>query len=105
MRNLPTLRQLRFLVAVVEQRHFSAAAKQCLVSQSTLSAAIGELEELLGVKLLERTKRVVIPTAIGNELAEQAKRLLQSAEDLVDTAESARDPMSGVLQNTFRPAS
>jgi LysR family hydrogen peroxide-inducible transcriptional activator len=98
MRNLPTLRQLRFLVAVVERRHFSAAANQFLVSQSTLSAAIVELEDLLGVKLLERTKRVVIPTAIGSELAERAKRLLQSAEDLVDTAESARDPMSGVLQ-------
>jgi LysR family hydrogen peroxide-inducible transcriptional activator len=98
MRNLPTLRQLRFLVAVVELRHFSAAAKECLVSQSTLSAAILELEELLRVKLLERTKRVVIPTAIGIELAERAKKLLRSAEDLLDTAEAARDPMSGTLQ-------
>jgi LysR family hydrogen peroxide-inducible transcriptional activator len=98
MRNLPTLRQLRFLVAVVERRHFSDAAKDCLVSQSTLSAAIQELEDLLGVKLLERTKRVVIPTAIGEDLAERAKMLLQGAEELVDAADAARDPLAGSLQ-------
>jgi LysR family hydrogen peroxide-inducible transcriptional activator len=98
MRNLPTLRQLRFLVAVVERRHFSDAAKECLVSQSTLSAAIQEMEDLLGVKLLERTKRVVIPTAIGEDLAERAKKLLQGAEELVEAADAARDPLSGSLQ-------
>ena len=68
MANIPTLRQLRFLIAVVDKRHFSAAAEECLVSQSTLSAAIQELEGILGVKLLERTKRSVIPTAIGVEI-------------------------------------
>jgi LysR family hydrogen peroxide-inducible transcriptional activator len=98
MKNLPTLRQLRFLVAVVEKRHFSAAAEDCLVSQSTLSAAILELEASLGVRLLERTKRSVMPTAIGLDLAEKAKVLLRGAEDLVETAEAARDPSSGPLQ-------
>ncbi len=97
MRNLPTLRQLRFLVAVVERRHFSAAAEDCLVSQSTLSAAIQELEELLGVRLLERSKRKVIPTAIGLELAARAETLLRDAEELVEAADSARDPLSGAL--------
>ena len=57
MRNLPTLRQLRYLVAVVELRHFGRAADACLVTQSTLSAGIKELEGLLGVTLVERTKR------------------------------------------------
>lgn len=94
---LPTLRQLRFLVAVVERRHFSTAADDCLVSQSTLSAAIQELESLLGVKLLERTKRVVIPTAIGLDLAARAKKLLRDAEALVEAAQEARDPMAGAL--------
>jgi LysR family hydrogen peroxide-inducible transcriptional activator len=98
MKNLPTLRQLRFLVAVIERRHFSAAAEDCNVSQSTLSAAILELEATLGVKLLERTKRMVMPTAIGFDLAEKARLLLQSAEELVGTAEAARDPASGPLQ-------
>ncbi|MCW2315436.1 LysR family hydrogen peroxide-inducible transcriptional activator [Rhodoblastus acidophilus] len=97
MRNLPTLRQLRFLVAVVERRHFSAAAEDCLVSQSTLSAAIQELEDLLGVRLLERSKRKVIPTAIGLDLAARAKKLLRDAEELVEAAEAARDPLSGAL--------
>jgi LysR family hydrogen peroxide-inducible transcriptional activator len=97
MRNLPTLRQLRFLVAVIERRHFSAAAEDCLVSQSTLSAAIQEIEDLLGVRLLERSKRKVIPTPIGLDIAERAKILLREAEELVEAAEAARDPLSGAL--------
>jgi LysR family transcriptional regulator, hydrogen peroxide-inducible genes activator len=98
MMPLPTLRQLRFLVAVVERRHFGAAAEECLVSQSALSAAIQDLEVMLGVKLLERTKRVVIPTAVGLDLAERAKSLLREAEELVEAAHDARDPLSGALQ-------
>ncbi|WP_374545176.1 hydrogen peroxide-inducible genes activator [Rhodoblastus sp.] len=98
MKPLPTLRQLRFLVAVVERRHFGAAAEECLVSQSALSAAIQELEVLLGVKLLERTKRVVIPTAVGLDLADRARALLRAAEELVEAAQDARDPLSGSLQ-------
>jgi LysR family hydrogen peroxide-inducible transcriptional activator len=98
MKPLPTLRQLRFLVAVVERRHFGAAAEDCLVSQSALSTAILELEDLLGVKLLERTRRVVIPTAVGLDLAERARALLRGAEELVEAAHDARDPLSGSLQ-------
>jgi LysR family hydrogen peroxide-inducible transcriptional activator len=98
MKPLPTLRQLRFLVAVVERRHFGAAAEECLVSESALSAAIQELEEHLGVKLLERTKRVVIPTAVGLDIADRARTLLRGAEELVEAASDARDPLSGSLQ-------
>lgn len=98
MTPLPTLRQLRFLVAVVERRHFGAAAEDCLVSQSALSAAIQELEDHLGVKLLERTKRVVIPTAIGLDIAQRARELLRRAEELVEAAREASDPHSGSLQ-------
>jgi LysR family transcriptional regulator, hydrogen peroxide-inducible genes activator len=98
MKPLPTLRQLRFLVAVVERRHFGAAAEECLVSQSALSAAIQELEDHLGVKLLERTKRVVIPTAVGLDIAERARALLRNADELVEAAQDARDPLSGSLQ-------
>ena len=98
MINLPTLRQLRFLVAVVERRHFGAAAEACNVSQSTLSAGILELEANLGVKLLERTKRSVMPTAIGFDLTDKAAALLRDAEELVDAAAAARDPSSGPLQ-------
>ena len=98
MKPTPTLRQLRFLVAVVERRHFGRAAEDCLVTQSTLSAGIQELEELLGVRLLERTKRSVTPTAVGERIAARAADVLESVDDLVDMALEARDPMSGPLR-------
>ena len=98
MKNLPTLRQLRFLVAVVDRRHFGKAAEDCFVSQSTLSAGVQEVEELLGVILLERTKRSVTPTPVGLEIAGRARALLKGSEDLVDVALAAQDPMSGPLQ-------
>ncbi len=97
MKPLPTLRQLQYLVAVVDRCHFSRAAEACLVSQSTLSAGIQELEDLLGTPLLERTRRSVLPTPLGREIAERARALLKGAEDLVDMARSAEDPMAGPL--------
>ena len=77
MKPIPTLRQLRYLVAVVDRCHFGQAAAACNVSQSTLSASIQELEELLGAPLLERTKRSVVPTALGRNVAERARGLLK----------------------------
>ncbi len=97
MKPLPTLRQLRYLVAVVDRCHFGQAAEACLVSQSTLSAGIQELEELLGTPLLERTRRSVLPTPLGREIAERARALLKDAEDLVDITRTAADPMAGPL--------
>jgi len=98
MKFLPTLRQLRFLVALADRRHFGQAAEACLVSQSTLSAAIQELEEGLGVILFDRTRRSVAPTGIGVEIAERARTILRQAEDLVDIAIAAHDPLSGPLR-------
>jgi LysR family hydrogen peroxide-inducible transcriptional activator len=98
MRALPTLRQLRFLVSVVDECHFGKAAEICLVGQSTLSAAIQELEQVLGVQLLERTRRSVVPTPIGREIADRARHLLNGAEDLLDIALAAQDPLSGPLR-------
>jgi LysR family hydrogen peroxide-inducible transcriptional activator len=93
----PTLRQLRFLVAVTDRCHFGRAAQDCLVTQSTLSAGIQEMEDLLGVRLLERTRRTVTPTAIGKELTERAREILRRVEDLTQAARAAQDPMSGPL--------
>lgn len=98
MKPLPTLRQLRYLVCVVDTRHFGRAAEICLVTQSTLSAGIQELETLIGVPLLERTKRSVVPTPLGLDIAERARAILRSAEDLVDVAAAAREPMAGPLR-------
>ncbi|MBR2817350.1 MAG: LysR family transcriptional regulator [Reyranella sp.] len=97
MKPTPTLRQLRYLVAVVDRCHFGQAASACNVSQSTLSAGIQELEDLLGAILLERTKRTVVPTPLGRDLAERARGLLSGAEELVDLARAAREPMAGPL--------
>jgi len=97
MKPLPTLRQLRYLVAVVDRCHFGQAAEACLVSQSTLSAGLQELEDLLGATLVERTRRSVLPTPLGREIAERARQLLKGAEELVDITRSAADPMSGAL--------
>ncbi|MGQ9370233.1 hydrogen peroxide-inducible genes activator [Azospirillum sp. ST 5-10] len=97
MRPLPTLRQLRYLVAVVDRCHFGQAAQACHVSQSTLSAGVQELEELLGAPLLERTRRSVMPTPLGREVAERARDLLKGAEDLVDIVRATEDPMAGPL--------
>ncbi len=98
MINLPTLRQLRYLVSVVDKCHFGQAAEACLVTQSTLSAGIKELEVLLGVPLLERTKRRVMPTPTGLEIAHQAQEILLLAEGMVDTAQAAGKALSGILR-------
>lgn len=98
MKALPTLRQLRYLVAVADRCHFGQAAEMCLVSQSALSAGIQELEDLLGARLFERNRRSVVPTPLGREIALRAQALLQEAEDLVDVARAAQDPMTGPLQ-------
>jgi LysR family hydrogen peroxide-inducible transcriptional activator len=95
---LPTLRQLQYLTSVVELRHFGHAAEKCFVTQSTLSAGIQDLEDLLEVALLERTNRKVLPTPIGEEIAERAQHILSLSEDLVDLALSEKNPLSGRLR-------
>lgn len=95
---LPTLRQLQYLTAVIEEKHFGHAAEKCFVTQSTLSAGIQDLEQLLEVSLLERTNRKVLPTPIGEEIASRAQQILSLSEDLVDLAQSEKNPLSGRIQ-------
>ena len=78
---LPTIKQLQYLVALHEHGHFGRAAESCFVSQSTLSAGIRELESLLGVTLVERSRRVVRFTPLGNAVVDKAHRLLREAEE------------------------
>lgn len=98
MKILPTLRQLRYLVALAEHRHFGRAAEACLATQSTLSAGLQELENLLGVMLVERTKRKVMLTPLGEEVVARAREVLRGAEDIADLAASAAEPLSGPLR-------
>lgn len=98
MSNLPSFRQLRFLVALAEELHFGRAAERCHVSQSTLSAGLKELEATLGVVVAERTKRHVLLTAIGEKLAVRARTLLADAEAMAALAAAEGRPLTGPLR-------
>src|SRR5687768_8678781 len=95
---LPTLKQLQYLVALKTHGHFGRAADACFVTQSTLSAGIKELESLIGVTLVERTKRVVRFTPLGVRVAEKAQRILREADELADMVRAAGKPLSGELR-------
>jgi LysR family hydrogen peroxide-inducible transcriptional activator len=95
---LPSLRQLRYLVNLAERLNFRAAAEDSFVTQSTLSAGIKELESQLGVELVERDTRTVRLTDIGAEVAARARTLLAQAQDLVDLAKGAGEPLSTSLR-------
>jgi LysR family hydrogen peroxide-inducible transcriptional activator len=96
--SLPSLQQLRFLCALVEQCHFGRAAESCAVTQSTLSGGIKELEARLGITLFERGHRHVMLTPLGKEIATRAQRLLVDAEELVGLSRNAQEPLSGPLR-------
>src|SRR4051812_5974481 len=95
---LPSLQQLRFLAALAEERHFGRAAEACGVTQSTLSAGIKELEDRLGVSLVERTRRSVMLTPIRAEVVGRGRRLLRDAQDLAEFAKAGQQPLSGPLR-------
>nr|WP_294847362.1 LysR substrate-binding domain-containing protein [uncultured Sphingomonas sp.] len=94
----PTLKQLQYLVALRQYGHFGRAAEHCFVTQSTLSAGIRELETLLGVTLVERTRRVVRFTPLGDKVAEKARRVLQESEELAALARVEGKPLAGDLR-------
>ncbi|MDO8607108.1 MAG: hydrogen peroxide-inducible genes activator [Phaeospirillum sp.] len=96
--HLPTLRQLRYLVALAEHRHFGRAAEACLATQSTLSAGLQELEALLGAALVERTKRKVLMTPLGEAVVARACDVLRGAEDIADLVRAAGQPLAGPLR-------
>jgi LysR family hydrogen peroxide-inducible transcriptional activator len=100
---LPTIKQLQYLVALHEKGHFGRAAESCFVSQSTLSAGIRELESLLGVTLVERSRRVVRFTPLGLQVVGKAHRLLREAEELTDLVQASGKPLSGELRMSVIP--
>ena len=98
MKRLPTMKQLQYLVALAETRHFGRAALRCHITQSTLSAGIRDLETVLGTPVAERTNRRVLITPVGARIAERAKAVLREAEDVMEVARTARSPMTGELR-------
>ncbi len=101
--HLPSLRQLQYLVALHEHGHFGRAAAACFVTQSTLSLAINDLEALLETTLVERTKRVVRFTGVGETMVERARQLLRGAEDLAETVRAESAPLSSDLRLAVIP--
>jgi len=92
------LRDLHYLVALAEHRHFGRAAEACFVSQPTLSTQIKKLEDELGVPLVERTPRKVLLTEVGSEIAARAREVLNEVEQIRAVARRTRDPESGTVR-------
>ena len=97
------LKDLRYLVAVADLRHFGRAAARCFVSQPTLSAQLKKLEQSLGVQLIERTPNNVSLTAPGEEVVARARRIIEASEEVVALAAAARDPLGGRLRVALLP--
>lgn len=91
------LRELQYLVAVDEERHFHKAAARCFVSQPTLSGQLKKLEQELGVQLVERSSRQVVMTEVGTAVAQQARQVLAGARLIHEIAERFHDPLAGRL--------
>jgi LysR family hydrogen peroxide-inducible transcriptional activator len=97
------LRDLRYLVALADERHFGKAAERCYVSQPTLSAQVRKLEDYLGVPLVERQPKRVALTPTGEKVVQRARLLLQEADAIVELAKTDRDPLSGPLKLALIP--
>jgi len=97
------LKDLRYLVAVAEQRHFGRAAASCYVSQPTLSAQLKKLEQSLGVQLIERAPNNVSLTPAGEQIVSRARRIIEASEEVVELARAQRDPLAGRLRAAFLP--
>jgi LysR family hydrogen peroxide-inducible transcriptional activator len=92
------LRDLKYLVALADLRHFGKAADACFVSQPTLSTQIRKLEDELGVALVERAPRKVMLTAAGQDVVQRARRIVAEVEQMKEAARRSMDPESGSLR-------
>ncbi len=97
------LKDLRYLVAVADERHFGRAAARCFVSQPTLSAQLQKLEQGLGIQLVERAPNNVSLTQAGVEIVARARRILEAADEVVTLAASQLDPLAGKLRVALLP--
>ena len=95
---MPSIKQLKYLCAVAEHKHFSKAAAACHVTQSTLSVAIADLESKLGVVVFERNKKTVLITPLGEKLLHQARGILGAVEDFVSLARANEGALSGEIR-------
>lgn len=99
----PTVRQLRYLVALEETRHFRRAAEMCGISQPSLSAQIQNIEDALGVHLVERSRSGVALTPAGREVAARARKILDEIQSLVDFTAGAQRGLVGTIRLGAKP--
>jgi len=97
------LKDLRYLVALADERHFGRAAQRSFVSQPTLSAQLKKLEEYLGVQLVERQPKQVTLTQAGEQIVARARRMLEAGDEVIALARSHRDPLAGKLRMALLP--
>jgi Transcriptional regulator len=93
-----TFVQLEYIVAVDTYRHFATAAEHCFVTQPTLSMQVQKLEEELGVKLFDRSKQPVVPTEVGVEIIEQARRILAEKNVIHELVQTKKGLITGELR-------
>src|SRR5210317_2227283 len=92
------LRDLKYIIAVAESRHFGKAAERCFVSQPTLSGQIKKLEDELGIAIFERTNRSVEITPVGEEIVALARQMMEQADAIEQLARAHHDPLAGPLR-------
>lgn len=95
--HIMNLRDLEYLVAVHDLKHFRKAAERCFVSQPTLSGQLRKLEDSLGLALIERSSRQVLFTEAGEAMVKHARRVLAAVDDLKESAQAFRDPLAGEI--------
>ncbi|WP_434778433.1 hydrogen peroxide-inducible genes activator [Neisseria sp. Ec49-e6-T10] len=93
-----TLTELRYIIAVAQEKHFGRAAQRCFVSQPTLSIAIKKLEEELNVSLFDRSSSEIITTSVGERIIAQAQRVLDEADLVKQLASEEQDELDGTLK-------
>lgn len=102
-RGYPTIKQLQYLVALEENAHFRKAAERCGISQPSLSAQIQTLEATLGVQLVERSRSGVALTPVGREVSENARRILESLQGIMDFTATAQHGLVGTIRLGVKP--
>lgn len=98
-----TLQQLEYILAVERYRHFGRAAEACNVTQPTLSAMIGKLEEELNAKLFDRNRQPICPTPVGEQVLRQAKEVLAQADSIKDIVEEEKHSLNGTFRIGILP--
>lgn len=99
----PTLKQLRYLVALDDAKHYRRAAERCNISQPSLSAQVQNIEQVLGVQLVERSRSGVTMTPVGREVVDRGRRVLDEVQGIVDFAVSAQSGLTGTIRLGAQP--